>query len=352
MDKEKQASNVIDLVALGTVADMVPLLGENRYLVREGLQRMNAEPRLGLKEMLALAGLPAGGLTSENITWTIAPRLNTASRLDHALPSYELLMTDSSERAGELTRWLEQKNTERQQMTTKATASAREKVLAAGILPLLMVSGDDFSAGISGLVANRLTEEFYRPTVIIKIGKKISTGSCRSIPDFNIVEALTQCRDLFLDYGGHAGAAGFMILTHNLNHLYQRLLKIADFQLKGVDLRPRIDIDAAVSLQDLAGDAYRMIQQLAPFGQSNPQPTFVSRGVKVVSSRTMGNTNGHLRLKLQQDNTVWDAVAFGFGDNLAELSSPLDIVYNLELDQWGGKSTLRLNILDFAKTEK
>jgi single-stranded-DNA-specific exonuclease len=339
----------MDLVALGTVADMTPLLGENRYLVNQGLQRMNASLRLGLGELLTSAGLKPGCLTSENITWSIAPRINTASRLDHALPSYELLTTDSIERAKELTGWLEQKNTERQQIVARATSLVKEQVLAAPLTPLIMVRADDYSAGISGLVANRLTDEFYRPTVVIRAGKKISTGSCRSIPEFNIINALTHCRDLFVEYGGHAGAAGFMILTHNLDHLYERLMKLAETQLDGVDLRPKIDIDAEVSLRDLAGNAYRTIQQLAPFGQANPQPIFVSHKVRVVSNRTMGNNGGHLRLKLEQDGMVWDAVAFGFGSNQAELSAPLDIVYNLELDQWNNKSTLRLNLLDFAK---
>jgi single-stranded-DNA-specific exonuclease len=351
MNKESQLETVTDLVALGTVADMTPLLGENRYFVNKGLQRMNASPRLGLCELLTRAGLTTGALTSENITWTIAPRLNTASRLDNALPSYELLMTDSIERAGELTRWLEQKNTERQQMTTRAASLAREQVLSRPLESLLMVTADDFTAGISGLIANKLTDEFYRPTVVIRTGKKISTGSCRSIPEFNLINALSQCRELFVEFGGHAGAAGFMILTHNLPHLYERLLKLAATQLTDVDLRPKIDIDAEVSLKALAGNAYRTIQKLAPFGQANPQPVFISRNVRVVDSRTMGNNGGHLRLKLEQNGMVWDAVAFGFGNNQAELSEPLDIVYNLELDQWNGKSTLRLNLLDFAKKE-
>ncbi len=274
VNKESLLEEVVDLVALGTVADMTPLLGENRYLVCEGLKRMNAVPRLGLCDLLTKAGLSAGALTSENITWSIAPRLNTASRLDHALPSYELLMTDSAERAGELTTWLEQKNTERQQITNRATAVAREQVLAAKLESLIMVRVDDFSAGISGLVANKLSDEFYRPSVVVRTGKKISTGSCRSIPEFNLINALTQCRDLFVEFGGHKGAAGFMILTHNLSHLYERLLKIAETELACVDLRPKIDIDAEVTLKDLAGSAYRTIQQLAPFGQANPQPTF------------------------------------------------------------------------------
>jgi single-stranded-DNA-specific exonuclease len=312
---------------------------------------MNAAPRLGLTELLTKAGMTPGALTSENITWTIAPRLNTASRLDNALPSYELLMTDSVARAGELTTWLEQKNTERQQITAKATNVAREQVLAAKLESLIMVRADDFSAGISGLVANKLTDEFYRPAVVIRTGKKISTGSCRSIPEFNLINSLTQCRELFIEFGGHAGAAGFMILTHNLSHLYERLLKIADTALTGVDLRPKIDIDAEVSLKELAGSAYRSLQQLAPFGQANPQPTFLTRNVRIVSSRTMGSDGGHLRLKIEQNGMVWDCVAFGCGSNQAEMSEPLDIVYNLELDRWNGRSNLRLNLLDFAKAK-
>ncbi len=351
VNKESQLEEVVDLVALGTVADMTPLLGENRYLVCQGLKRMNATPRLGLTELLTKAGLTTGALTSENITWTIAPRLNTASRMDHALPSYELLMTDSAARAGELTAWLEQKNTERQQITTRATSVAREQVLAGKLESLIMVRADDFSSGISGLVANKLSDEFYRPSVVVRTGKKISTGSCRSIPEFNLINALTKCRELFIEFGGHAGAAGFMILTHNLPLLQERLIKLAETELAGVDLRPKIDIDAEVTLKELAGSAYRAIQQLAPFGQANPQPTFVSRNVKVVSHRTMGSDNGHLRLKLEQNGMVWDAVAFGFGANQSEMSDPLDIVYNLELDQWNGKSTLRLNVIDFAKAK-
>jgi len=351
VNKEAQLGEVADLVALGTVADMTPLLGENRYLVSEGLKRMNASPRLGLVELLTKAGTTPGSLTSENITWTIAPRLNTASRMEHALPSYELLMTDSMERAGELMTWLEQKNTERQQITAKATAVAKEQVLARKLESLIMVRVDDFSSGISGLVANKLSDEFYRPSVVIRTGKKVSTGSCRSIPEFNLIESLTECRELFMEFGGHKGAAGFMILTNNIPLLYERLLKIAETKLDGVDLRPKIDIDAEVTLKDLAGSAFRDLQRLAPFGQANPQPVFVTRKVKVVGCRTMGSDGGHLRLKLEQNGMVWDSVAFGFGAHQAEMSDPIDIVYNLELDQWNGKSTLRLNLIDFAKAK-
>jgi single-stranded-DNA-specific exonuclease len=348
LGNEKQLYELMDLVALGTVADMMPLLGENRYLVKQGLELMNASPRLGIREILAQSGLPVGNVVSENISWVIAPRLNTASRLDHALPSYELLMTDSPQRAQNLAMWLEKKNAERQRITARATAQAREQVIAEGVTPLLMVGGADYPAGIAGLVASRLAEEFYRPAIVVRVGKMTSSGSCRSIPEFNIILALNQCSSLFTQFGGHAQAAGFVMPTRNLPQLHKTLSELAETQLAGVDLRPRLDIDAEVSLPDLAGDMFRAIQQLAPFGQGNPSPAFLSRRVQVVECRTMGTNGEHLRLKIKQGDTVWDSVAFGMGEHLAEITRPIDIVYNLEIDRWGGNETLRLNLLDFA----
>jgi single-stranded-DNA-specific exonuclease len=346
--KERQLNELIDLVAVGTVADVMPLLGENRYLVKEGLKLINASPRLGLREILIQSGLNIGSVDSENISWVIAPRLNTASRLEHAQPSYDLLMTDSPERARRLAVWLEQKNAERQRITTKAAEKAREQVLAEGISPLLMVGGIDYPAGIAGLVASRLAEEFYRPAVVVRVGKITSTGSCRSIPDFNIIQALNKCGNLFTQFGGHAQAAGFVLPTRNLPRLHETLLEIANTELAGVDLRPKLDVDAEVLLTDLGGDTFMAMQQLAPFGQGNPVPTFLSRKVDVADLRTMGTNGEHLRLKVRQGGVFWDAVGFGLGSNLAEIASPLDIVYNLEIDHWGGAETLRLNIQDFA----
>ena len=346
--KERQISGLLDLVAIGTVADVMPLLGENRYLVKEGLKIINDSPRLGIKEILTQSGLPIGGVSADNISWIIAPRLNTASRLEHAQPSYELLMTDSPDQARQLAIWLEQKNAERQRITSKATEKAREQVLAEGIAPLLMIGGMEYPAGIAGLVAGKLTEEFYRPAVVVRVGKTISTGSCRSIPEFNIIHALNRCSRLFTQFGGHAQAAGFVLPTKNLPRLREALLEMADTELAGIDLRPKLDIDAEVTLSNLGGDTFQVTQQLAPFGQGNPVPTFLSRRVEVINLRTMGTNGEHIRLKLRQGDAVWDAVGFGLGYNLAEIVSPLDIVYNLEIDRWGGEDRLRLNIQDFA----
>jgi len=346
--REGQLEELIDLVALGTVADMAPLSGENRYLVKQGLKLINTTPRLGLKELMSQAGLSPGKIDAESISWIIAPRLNAAGRLAHAMTSYKLLMSNSPREAHGMAMWLEQKNAERQRLTTKVLAKARGQILAQGISPLLIASDRDYPVGIAGLVANRLAEEFYRPAIVIKTGEKISSGSCRSIPEFNIILALNQCHRLLSQFGGHSQAAGFTLLTKNLARLKQYLSQLAAEQLAGAALRPQLDIDAEVTLSELSGDTFHTIQQLAPFGRGNPAPAFLSRRAEVVDCRTMGNGAEHLRLKLKQGSTVWDGVGFRLGGYLAEISPHLDVVYNLEIDRWQGREKLRLNILDFA----
>jgi len=352
LGREEHLEKLLDLVALGTIADVSPLLAENRYLVKEGLTLINAAPRLGIKAMIAQAGLNMGRLDAESISWVIAPRLNAAGRLEHAMTSYQLLMTDSPEEACRLAKWLEEKNAERQKLTSAALTRAREQVLAQGISPLLIASDKDYLIGIAGLVASRLSEEFYRPAIVIRTGEKVCSGSCRSIPEFNIIAVLNQCRHLLSQFGGHSQAAGFTLPTRNLARLQKSLMQSAANQLAGADLRPRLDIDAELALTNLGGDTFQVTQKLAPFGRGNPVPTFLSRQVDVIECRTMGNGGEHLKLKLRQGRTKWDGVGFGLGNYRAEVTSPLDIAYNLEIDRWGGEERLRLNILDFAPTKQ
>ncbi|HUT97390.1 MAG TPA: single-stranded-DNA-specific exonuclease RecJ [Dehalococcoidales bacterium] len=348
LGKEGQLDELMDLAAIGTVADIAPLSGENRYLVKEGLKLMNTTPRLGLREIISQAGLTPGNLSAESISWTIAPRLNAAGRLAHAMTSYKLLMTESPQEARDLAIWLEEKNTERQQLTAKVWATAREQIVAQGITPMLVAADKDYPLGIAGLIAGRLAEEFYRPAIVVRTGETVSSGSGRSIPEFNIIKALTECRELLSHFGGHSQAAGFTLPTKNLPQLQEHLARLATEQLADADLRPQLDIDAEVTLPELSGDTFNTLQQLAPFGRGNPSPTFLSRRTEAVDCRTMGNGAQHLRLKLKQGGTVWDGVGFRLGCYLAEISPRLDIVYNLEIDRWGGKERLRLNIVDFA----
>jgi single-stranded-DNA-specific exonuclease len=348
LGRQGQVDEMLDLVALGTVADMAPLSGENRYWVKQGLKLMNTSPRLGIREIIAQAGLTPGGLDAESISWIIAPRLNAAGRLAHAMSSYKLLTTDSQQEARGLAAWLEQKNEERQKLTSKALNKARAQVVAEGISPLLIASDSDYPVGIAGLVANRLAEEFYRPSVVIRTGEVVSSGSCRSIPEFNIILALNQCRSLLSQFGGHSQAAGFILPTKNLARFKQHLSELASANLAGADLRPQLDIDAEARLTELSGNTFNLILQLAPFGRGNPAPVFLTRGAEVVDCQAMGGNGEHLRLKLRQGGVIWDGVGFRMGSHRAEIANNLDIVYNMEIDRWRGEERLRLNILDLA----
>ncbi len=352
LGKEEQLEELMDLAALGTVADMAPLSGENRYLVKEGLKLINTTTRLGLKEIIAQAGLAPGSINAESISWAIAPRLNAAGRLAHAMTSYKLLMTESPQEARDLASWLEEKNAERQRLTTKVLAIAREQVVAQGISPMLVAADKDYPLGIAGLIAGRLAEEFYRPAIVVNTGETVSSGSGRSIPEFNIIKALTQCRQLLSHFGGHSQAAGFTLPTQNLPQLQENLTRMATEQLAGADLRPQLDIDAEVALPDLSGDTFNIMQQLAPFGRGNPSPTFLSHRTEVINCRTMGNGAQHLRLRLRQGGTVWDGVGFRLGAYREQVSPRLDIVYNLEIDRWGDRERLRLNVIDFAPCDQ
>jgi len=338
----------LDLVALGTVADMVPLYGENRYWVKSGLDLLNRTQRIGIKELMRCANLQPGKLDAQSISWTLGPRINAAGRIDNATTSYRLLVTENVQEANYLATELEKKNQERMKQTSELQNKACQALLAAGVeQPLLLTGGEDYSSGVMGLVAGRLADKFYRPVILLKIGHELTRGSGRSIDEFNLMVALEACSDLLSNYGGHTRAAGFSIPTSNLEQFKQRISTIAGETLLGLDLRPHIDIDAEVTLPMLAGDTYQKLQQLAPFGIGNPVPTFLSRRVEIIEQRLMGSQNEHVKLKVKQDGVTWDIVCFDFGQHCDELTNLVDIVYNIELNRWNGTDTLRLNLLDF-----
>ncbi len=346
--REELLNGLLDLVALGTVTDMVPLTGDNRYWVKRGLELLNNTERIGLKEMMRGANLKPGNLDTESISWILGPRLNAAGRLDDAATSYQLLLTQDPKEAASLASELEEKNARRQRLTSELMERARKSIIATGTdLPLLMTGEEDYPAGVMGLVAGRLSEEFYRPVILFKFGAELCRGSGRSIPEFDLMAAFKDCRDLLSNFGGHTKAAGFSVPTNNLPELRKRLLALAEAQLTGLDLRPHIDIDAEVPLSVFAGETFKEIQKLAPFGSGNPLPTFVSRHVEIVDRRPIGSQGEHLGLKLKQGGLAWDAIGFRFGNRAQEITTYLDIAYNLDIDRWNGGQRLRLKLLDF-----
>ncbi len=349
MGKALPREHFLELAAIGTVADIMPLFGENRYLVKEGLKHLNDHPSPGLLEIINISRLRSGQLDAESISWTVAPRLNAAGRLEHAMAAYNLLMASNAGEARDLAAVLEERNAERQRLTAKFVARAREQVLSVPLTPLLLIEDAECPPGILGLVAGRLTDEFYRPSIVIRRDDDTATASCRSIPGFNITEAIDRCGHLLCHYGGHAQAAGFSLKSADLPELSVLIAAITAGQLAALDLQPVLFIDAEARLNELGGGMFQMLNRLAPFGEGNRPPLFVSRCVSVVDYRTMGSSGEHLKLRLTQGGAAWEAVAFRQAEEIKKiLPGPLDVVYNLELDRYNGRETVRLNIVDFA----
>lgn len=344
-----QTDEYLDLVALGTVADLVPLVGENRYLVNRGLQVLNETGRLGIIGMLDCSKKDSGQIDTDTISFVLAPRLNAAGRLDHASISYDLLMADSKKEAHRLANRLEERNAERQRLTSQYFMLAEEKLSPIDSdTPLLFVANEEFHAGVNGVVAGKLTDKYYRPAMILEVGEKESNGSARSIAEFNLVQALNECSDLLIQYGGHARAAGFLTSNANVDTLRLKLMEIARRELHGIDIQPTTNIDAEISLASLNDETYRMIKMLEPCGQANAAPIFMSKGVRVIESRNVGTDGEHLKLRLGDRGVVWDAIGFGLVHLNGDSAPLLDIVYNLKLNRWRGKESLQLEILDFA----
>ncbi len=339
--------SLLDLVALGTVADLVPLLGENRVLVREGLRVLNEGRREGVRALLRAAGLRPGEVTATTIGFCLGPRLNAAGRISDPMHSYRLLITADQSEAGRLAACLNEYNRRRQSLTTQAYELAEQIALSRGPdQPLLFAADETFPSGIVGLVAGRLTETYYRPAVVVEKGAEFSKGSCRSIAEFHITRALDECRDLLVRHGGHAAAAGFTIRNENLDELARRLDAIARRELGERELVPTLNIDAEVPLEEMDWATAEWLQRLEPCGYANPTPIFLSRGVRVLHAQAVGGEGRHLKLLLAVGDHRREAIAFRQGKRLGNLGDLVDVVYSLEVNEWNGERRLQLNVQD------
>ncbi len=346
--------NFLDLVALGTVADLAPLYGENRKLVEQGLRQLNQALRPGLRALMERDETKTKAISAGTIGFVIGPRLNAAGRLDSALAAYRLLMARHELEAIPLAHQLDLQNRERQRLTLQTVEIARQIVLADGVQsPLYFISQPDFNPGIVGLVASRLTEEFYRPTLIAEQGPEQTKGSARSIPEFHITEALDQCADLLVRYGGHAAAAGFTIENENLTAFQERLLQIAQESLDVSQLRPTISVDGVVNLRGVRPPLIEEITGLQPFGYGNPTPRFLTRDLQVKYIKAVGQDEQHLRLVLNDGRQNWGAIAFrqGHWADKLRISQPIDAVYSLEFNEWNGEQRMQLNIKDLRPSQ-
>jgi single-stranded-DNA-specific exonuclease len=330
---------LLDFVAIGTVADMVPLTGENRALVRMGLEVLNSSPRIGLKALINVSGYREGGIDSSSIGFGLGPRLNAAGRVQSALTAYELLVATKPQTASDIAKELEQLNTKRKQLTL------------GDIEPILLVAEPDFHEGVVGLAASRLCDEYYRPAIVGKVGESHTRASARSIPGFHITAALEKCSDLLDRFGGHEAAAGFSIRNENIQALKERLSAIAEQEMGDDELIPVIAIDSKAEFDELGERIMNFIDLLQPCGQGNHWPIFCTEQVQVRDSRLVGADKSHMKMTLRKSSISFDAIAFRMGDIFERLPEFIDIAYRLERNSYLGYESLQLNIVDIQFPE-
>ena len=339
--------DLIDLVAIGTVADLVPITGENRALVNQGLRMLKTPRRQGLASLMGVTGVNAAKISAADIGFGLGPRINAAGRIGSAIDALRLLTTTDLFEAGQFAQVLDNRNRERQRITREIQKQAEE--VSGGEnsdAMLLFAHHPDWNPGVVGLAASRLVEQYYRPAVIGFENEEFTRASCRSIPEFHITEALEECADLMTQYGGHAAAAGFTVPNKNLTELKKRLNALAEEKLSNVDLSPTIDIDAIARFSDLKPSLLKEMGRLEPTGNKNRSAVFASRNVYVTGARPVGKDRSHLKLVLSSDRITFDAIAFRFGHLADEIPGQINIAYAFELNEFNGRQNLQLNIKD------
>lgn len=342
-----QLDDYLDLVALGTVADLAPLTGENRLLVRRGLRQMAQTRRQGLFSLANVAGVALPSVNATHIGFMLGPRLNAAGRLESALDAYRLLTTADVSEAGQLAQKLDVQNRDRQTLTRRIQAEAESIALAGEAdAPILFAVHPEFNPGVVGLAAARLAEVYYRPAIVGQQGEETTRCSCRSIPEFHITAALDQCADLLVRHGGHAAAAGLTVRNEDLEALQTRLKSIARQQFAGLDLRPTLFADMEIPLADLRPELLKHLSYLQPTGYGNPEAVFVSRNVQVRSARTVGADGSHLKLAVSDGRVTFDAIGFRLGHLAGGLPPRVDVLYTFESNEYNGRSSLQLNLKD------
>ncbi len=349
--RQKSEDNHLGLVVLATIADLVPLTNVNRVLVYHGLEALRKTKRIGLLSLFKSAVLDKEAIDVYEIGHIIAPRLNAMGRLSSAMDSLRLLCTKDKKRAEILAKALSDTNLERQKFTIDALNHAKDKAKGKIINNLLFIADESYQQGIIGLVAGRLVEEFYLPSIVISKGKVYSKASVRSVKGFNVIEFLREASDLLVDVGGHPMAAGFTVETKNLDLLEKKLYKLSAKLLKKESLERVLNIDLELPSQLINFKTLETVQKLKPFGMANPEPTFLTKSMRIESLRIIGKDGKHLKLGLKPkySNFWFDAIAFGMGEqNTLQIGNEIDVVYTLDENIWNGNTRLQLKVKDLA----
>jgi single-stranded-DNA-specific exonuclease len=342
---------LLDLAGLGTIADIVPLLDENRVLAIYGLKSMNDCKRIGLKSLIEGAGIKKR-ITSSTVNFTISPRLNSAGRLEHASLSVELLTTKDELIAKKLALELNRLNSKRQSIGSQIQEEVFAKI---GDKPerSIVLSGNSWNPGVIGIVASQVVDRYYRPAVLIGVNEGIGRGSARSIDGINIFNVLKECRDLFTDFGGHKKAAGFEVVEDNIPELTKRLKEIIDGLVSDEELVPTLEIESALDAKDITMSLASELELLDPHGEENPPPVFISCGLKLIDMRRVGDGT-HLKARFTDGKVTLDSIGFSLGDlaSKLKLGDLYDLAYNLEVNEFNGLESAQLNLVDIRNEEK
>jgi single-stranded-DNA-specific exonuclease len=346
--------SLLDLVALATIADVVPLHDENRGFVREGLSQISRGARCGIRALKQVAGV-VRECTAETIAFKLAPRLNAAGRLDHAMLGVRLLTTESPAEAQQLAEQLEQFNRERQkieaELMSEAVASLKDQELPAA----LVLASRRWHVGVVGIAAARLVEKFHRPAIVIAIDEAgVGKGSARTTGGFDLYQGLVVCRDLLEAFGGHPSAAGVTVRESNLDTLRERFSAVVAEWNRGGMTVPTLQVDAEVQLSEITARLIKEIGTLHPFGAGNPEPTFAVKGLEVMNSRTVGEK--HLKMTVRQGRSMpFDSIGFGMKsliDRGIPAGTTVDLAFMPEFNHWNGYDRIQLRIRDLRVSDR
>ena len=357
-ESSDEARAYLDLVALSTTCDIVPLQGENRILVREGLRQMRQGGRRGLNALAETAGKDIGDMDARGLGWRLGPRINAAGRLGDAKRAVSLLLADTQEKAARLARVLEEVNRQRRALQYEIVESAAKlarQQLAGQMTHALVLHQADWHQGLVGVAASGVVRQFYRPAVLLCTAGGFATGSARSTPTVNILEALHTCKDLLTEYGGHGGASGLTLSEQNVPALRERLNTYVQERMTPEMLIPAIDVDAELDLNVIDARFLSVLKQFAPFGKGNEKPMFVARDLETVWPPRAVGSGKHLKMQVKQRSgpgSSTDVIAFNQGAKLADLQSahqqraPIEMVFAVEENTWQGRTSVQLIVED------
>ncbi len=344
-------NNILPIVAIGTVADVVSLTGENRIIVKNGINMFKHTDNLGIKALLDVTGLINKEVTSGHIGFLIGPRINATGRIGMAKYAVHLFTTKDYKEAQSLAKMLDEENTKRQIIEAEILKEA-EKIINKEINiekdKVLVLASENWHSGVIGIVCSRITEKYHKPSILISIEGDEGRGSARSISNFDLYENLNKCKDLFVKFGGHKQAAGLTIKKDNIEEFRKKINSIADKELDEIDFVPQIKVDAEINIEEAILETAEELKLLEPFGIDNPSPIFLIKNALVKTIRPLGKDGKHLKLILEKDNKCIDCIGFNFGSylNILKIGQKIDLVASIDINDFLGQRSVQLIIKD------